>query len=230
MALTPTQKSSRLFKKLMGVSETSIDREFFEEPYLSLDEIWAQQNLIPNTAPVLSDGEISGVVQYYENKNMSVISGTADAFYLDILKDAIPFNYGDGSYNYILKNNLDEIIPFGQGDWIIDNISGVLYFYNGNSGNMPPKITFYKYVGTKGITVGTSLTPYTEVFIVDSTIISDGYIDLLNTPSTYDHLFIMYNGLILEEGVTEDFTVLVNRIIFNFTLDIDNKITVKYKY
>ena len=126
MALTTIQQSSRLFKKLMGVAETSTDRQFFEEPYLSVDIIWTQLNLIPNNAPVLADDEIDGIVQYHQNKVMTAVPGTTDAFYLSILQDAIPFNFGDGSYNYVLKNSSDVVIPFGQGDWVVDTTAGVL--------------------------------------------------------------------------------------------------------
>ena len=65
--------------------------------------------------------------------------------------DAIPFNFGDGSYNYTLKSNTDVSIAFGQGDWIVDPNVGVLTFYGTVPANMPPKITFYKYIGDKGV-------------------------------------------------------------------------------
>ena len=184
----------------------------------------------------LADDEIDGIVQYHQNKVMTAVPGTTDAFYLSILQDAIPFNFGDGSYNYVLKNSSDVVIPFGQGDWVVDTTAGVLYFYNGNPGSMPPKISFYRYIGTKGVTSSLSLVSTTEKFIVDSLILSNGYIDLANTPNISDHINVIYNGMILDEDTLYesisdgDYFISTNRITFNFDLDLDNKIIVKYKY
>ena len=82
---------------------------------------------------------------------MLPVAGIDNAFYLLDLKDAIPFNFGDGSYNYQLKNNLNDSIPFGLGDWIVDNDAGVVTFYSTVPPNMPPRITFCKYIGLKGL-------------------------------------------------------------------------------
>jgi len=164
MALTTNQRASNLFKKLMGVGETDINRAFFEEPYGYRPLEWVQKDLIPTTAPILNDGETLGIVQYFENKTMISVPGTTDAFYLADLVDSIPFNFGDGSYNYTLRDNSNNQIFFGQGDWVVDNATGLLYFYSGNPGNMPPKITFYKYIGKKGYGSGAGSVSYTTTF------------------------------------------------------------------
>jgi len=156
MALTTEQKASKLFKKLQGVAETSLLKQFFEEAYLGRTsifhdkQIWNQSDLIPVPAPSLTDGEIQGVVQYFEDLSLTPVPGLSNSFYHDNLKDAIPFNFGDGSYNYFLKDSTGTQIPFGMGDWIVDTEAGVLTFYSSVPANMPPQITFYKYVGTKG--------------------------------------------------------------------------------
>jgi hypothetical protein len=58
----------------------------------------------------------------------------------------------------LTKNDGTTIIPFGDGDWIVDNAAGVLRFYGtlptGVSAGSPPKISFFKYVGAKGVTSG----------------------------------------------------------------------------
>jgi hypothetical protein len=155
MSLTPDQKSSLLFKQAQGVSETSTTRDFFEEPKLGRPlvfaaQIWSQSGLIPTTAPALTDLQTLGVVKRYIDKTMTAISGIANSFYLEDLKDSIPFNFGDGSYNYQVKSSTGTTVNFGEGDWIVNNAAGTLTFYGSIPANMPPKISFYKYVGEKG--------------------------------------------------------------------------------
>ena len=167
MALTDSQKTSFVFKKAVSqVSETSTARDFFEEPYSGRDivlpsQVWNQASSIPNAAPTLSDGQSSGVVTRYIDKSMSAVAGASNAFYLAELVDAIPFNYGDGtSYLYGLKTSTGSTIPFGSGDWVVNNASGTLLFYgslpSGVDASNPPKISFYRYTGTKGVGSGGS--------------------------------------------------------------------------
>lgn len=157
MALTHEQQASRLFKSSMGSAETSTSREFFEEPKRSelqilASQIWRESDQIPTTAPTLNNGETSGVIKYVQDLTLIAIPGTTNSFYHDDLKDCIPFNFDlSGSYNYDLKDNLNNQIAFGQGNWIVDTSAGVLTFYSTVPGNMPPKISFYKYVGSKGV-------------------------------------------------------------------------------
>lgn len=166
MALNTTQQSTKLFKKLLGTTDTSSTKEFFNESILSKQyilpaQIWADAVSIPNTAPGGTDAQIIGVVQRFIDKpltQVNVSSGNPISFYHADLKDCIPFNYGDGSYNYVLKDSLNNIIAFGQGDWVVDTDAGVLMFYGSPTLNIPPKISFYKYVGTKGFPTGSTGT------------------------------------------------------------------------
>ena len=154
MALTSEQKTSRLFKKSVGAGETLTTRDFFEEPKLGKSailpsQIWTQAAEIPVPAPVLSNGQTQGVVQYHEKLTLTHVPGSlGKSFYSIDLVDGIPFNYGDGTYNYSLYTSGDVTIPFGQGDWLVDTESGLLTFYantlpSGVDANNPPKISFY---------------------------------------------------------------------------------------
>ncbi len=162
MALTASQQASRLFKKSFGSGETLTTRDFFEEPKLGRevifsDQIWSQSSLIPTTAPSLAPGASSGVVQYFEKETLSHISGSTNRSYFSSnLIDAISFNYGDGTYNYTLyKNDGTTVISFGDGDWLVDTSAGLLTFYgtlpSGVTSVLPPKLSFYKYIGSKGV-------------------------------------------------------------------------------
>lgn len=161
MAFNINDISSYLFKKLMGTSSTDVHRQFFEEPYLGRlpifsSDVWNQSDMIPNTVPLglTNDGDIQGVVEYKKDLILSAVPGAPGAFYSPLLIDAIPFNFGDGSYNYSIKNSIGQVISFGLGDWIVDGSSGVITFYGIVPPNMPPTITFYRYIGTKGVGSG----------------------------------------------------------------------------
>lgn len=194
MAITQQQIAERLYKKLIGVADTAYPlttRNFNEEPYASFykvlpDQIWAQADSIPSTAPVLADQATLGVVKYWEKLQLSGIAGTDDAFYSANLKNAIPFNYGDGSSYFYSLYASDSTTPiyFGDGDWIVDVESGVLTFYSTPSVTVdysnPPYITFYQYVGTTGLlsggtsSSGANLTVKDPVNVASTT--SDGNI------------------------------------------------------
>jgi hypothetical protein len=157
--LTTDQKVSNLFKKSVGKAETSTSRQFFEEPYASKafvlpSQVWNQGDLIPTTAPGGTDGQVTGVITRYIDKVLTVVAGAPNAWYHADLKDAIPFDFGDGSYNYAIKDSLNNNVAFGAGDWLLDTVAGILYFYGANPTNLPPKISFYKYSGTKGVGSG----------------------------------------------------------------------------
>lgn len=174
MALTASQIASRLFKKSNGAGETLVTRQFFEEPKLGRDliltnQIWSQSDLIPNSSPSLSPGGSSGVVQYFQKEALTHVAGSTNlSYYSSNLVDSIPFNYGDGTYNYTLyKNDGTTVIAFGDGDWLVDNTSGLLTFYgtlpSGVSSALPPKISFYRYIGTKGLGDGSGVGTITGI-------------------------------------------------------------------
>lgn len=166
MALTASQQASRLFKKSFGAGETLTSRDFFEEPKLGReiifsDQIWSQSSLIPTTAPSLASGASSGVVQYFQKETLTHLAGSNNrAYFSSNLIDAISFNFGDGTYNYSLyKNDGTTSIAFGDGDWLVDTAAGLLTFYgtlpSGVTSVLPPKISFYKYLGSKGVSTST---------------------------------------------------------------------------
>jgi hypothetical protein len=176
MALTDQQKASRLFKKSLGAGETIITRDFFEEPKLGKDsilpsQIWAQADQIPLVAPVLADSGTSGVVQFFSGLTLTFIAGSVKtaqdvSYYHPNLVNAIPFNYGTG-YNYALYKNNGTQIAFGDGDWLLDTSAGVLTWYGTVpslvSSALPPKISFYRYIGTTGITSSTTTSGITSL-------------------------------------------------------------------
>jgi hypothetical protein len=168
MALTSTQQAIKLFKKLMGVTDTVNPtsgvgaKEFFNESILSKQailpsQVWQDGSSLPSTAPVgMTNGQTIGVVKYYQDLSLTAIAGSTTAFNNVNLKNAIPFNYDPaGSYNYTLKDNSNNPIYFGNDDWVVDTDAGVLNFYGASlPANMPPKISFYQYVGRFGVGSG----------------------------------------------------------------------------
>ena len=159
MALTNTDIANILFKASVGKSSTNNAREFFEEPrdgrpIIFPEQVWNKAEDIPATAPTLSHEGEDGVVKYFEDVSLTAVPGVSNSFFSDDLIDAIPFNFGDGSYNYSVKDDSDNPIAFGQGDWIVDPNTGTLTFYGSVPANMPPKISFYKYIGDKGVGSG----------------------------------------------------------------------------
>jgi hypothetical protein len=75
-----------------------------------------------------------------------------------------------------------------------------------------------------------------ETFIVDSTIISNGYLPLTEDILPSEPHMINMNGLLLFEGSSEDFTIddVGNRIVFTSAqlslLTVNDKIQVTYMY
>lgn len=71
------------------------------------------------------------------------------------LRQIIPFDYGNGGYAQRLYKTDGSPVYFGEGQWLLDNFSGVLTFHGclptGVSAAAPPSITFYKYVGNIGL-------------------------------------------------------------------------------
>ena len=104
----------------------------------------------------------------YADGNYKTSSGTSSdtgsdlgssATYGRVLQDAIPFNIDPaGSYGHQLYRYDNSSIAFGAagGDWVIDTEGGIVTFYNWSSGlsineSNPPCVSFYRYVGTKGV-------------------------------------------------------------------------------
>lgn len=152
MALSITSLVNSLFKKGQSVSSTDDTRQFFEEPYIgrpavTLAQIWSESADVPSTAPGGIDGQTTGVVKRYIDAALTAVPGTSRSFHNPNLVNTIPFNFGDGSYNYGLKDSGGNAIAFGQGDWLWDCDTGTLTFYGTVPSNMPPTISCYTYVG-----------------------------------------------------------------------------------
>lgn len=129
----------------------------------TLDDVGAPlAGSLAGKTSMLADG---AMVRRYLKVALTAIPGTQENAYecaLDathgrVLQDAIPFNYdSNGSYLYtVYKNDGVTEIPFGSGSWLLDTESGVLTFYarenvTGVSAALPPKISFFRYVGQKG--------------------------------------------------------------------------------
>lgn len=169
MSITSAQQADALFKASLGVPNPKPLGQFFEQPGIAApvvlpDSIWAEAGLIPKIAPTLGNQETSGVVKKWVDLPLTLVAGSTQAYTDFNLKNIIPFNFGDGtSYNYTIKGSDNSAIPFGTNDWVLQN--NVLTFYAGISGLiMPPKITFYEYVGKLGLIVATTTPVYPSSF------------------------------------------------------------------
>jgi len=85
------------------------------------------------------------------------------------------------------------------------------------------------YANSIGVTTPTKIS---DSFDVDATIISNNYIDLSQNIDTSMHEFVFLNGVLLEEGSSNDYTYSGNRITFtsNVNLTLSDRIVVKYYY
>lgn len=158
---TTDQKSDLLFKKYLGKGSSGTSSLYFNEPFDGRSavfpvQIWQDQSLIP-----LSAAPVPNVVEQVTDLTLTQVPGQPFAFYSSQLRDAIPFNYDfSGSYVPVVRKNDNSIIAFGENDWVIDIETGMLTFYaglpSGVSEVLPPKVTFWKYIGPKGIPTGSA--------------------------------------------------------------------------
>ena len=87
------------------------------------------------------------------------VGDTGTGSYSKVTQDIVPFNFDIlGSYNVQLYKSDETEIPFGEtgGDWIPDKESGIITFYEydnitGVNAANPPLFSFYRYVGSKGL-------------------------------------------------------------------------------
>ena len=74
-------------------------------------------------------------------------------------------------------------------------------------------------------------TRTTERFELTNTDVTNGYIDITNTPAANEHLFVYLNGLLLDESSSGDFTINDKRITFTSgVIEAGDKVIVKYSY
>lgn len=161
MGLTLARKADINFKKSKGLASTKTTREYYEESYVGLpsimsSQIWTNDSLIPSTPPEgMIDGQVEGVIERRIRVGLSIIEGSDNSFYSETLKDAIdPQRFGI-DYAFLVEDSLNNIIPAGSGNFDVDCAAGVVTFDDDYViTNSPIKISFYRYVGTKGFTSG----------------------------------------------------------------------------
>ena len=72
-----------------------------------------------------------------------------------VIRNVIPFEFGNGGYNYNLFRADGSRIYFGEGKWQLDTFAGVLTFYgvvpNGINEQSPPLLSVCRYVGKIGL-------------------------------------------------------------------------------
>ena len=143
MALTTQDEASRLFKALMGVSETKITRDFFEEPIRTSpavlpSQVWQYGNWIPtgaSTDPIAIGGQpepaaLQAIQAMQTNGQVYTVQVDQDTP-VPLIKRWVKLRFTaiDAGTNGAFKlvdgsgNPIQNIIPFNFGD-------GVSYNYN----------------------------------------------------------------------------------------------------
>ena len=104
---------------------------------------------------VIINGENQDILQYYKEVPLTIISGTPNCYKnASLLKDIVGPQFGKG---YLFKIYIDgNTAPFGMGRPEFDVESGILKFndlvYANVIKDKSITISFYKYVGRKGMT------------------------------------------------------------------------------
>ena len=164
--ITNDQKANALFKKFQGKADTSPYLEFYEEPLKSSfivtpENFWIDTEYIPETAPLLEHNEVFSVtfengftlpvLRRYKDLWLDPVPGSAASFYHKDLADALPHDYKDGSFHYVLKDASGQELAYGLNSWVVDFQAGVLTFYDGvpEGAQAPFAISFYRYIGRK---------------------------------------------------------------------------------
>lgn len=184
--------------------------------------IWTDSNLIPSTPPVVSDP----LIQIYTDLSLVYEPGT-NSFSHPSFVDIIPPAAGIG-YKVVVKTYDDQIIP--------DNWRGMKIFYDCGkvdfegglteegslkvSATKPPKVSFYRYLGTKGSIAPVSVWEY--AIINDNTTT----INLSFVPNGIINFFV--NGLAVPNH--PDNYILVGSVITwtstEYTLDTGDTISI----
>ena len=122
----------------------------------------ARGKIVKYESSVIYFINISGyTIDFQENENIKSMADNFSATFSSfntslnrVLKDIIPITIGNGSYKIDLYDKNDENISHNDG-WFIDSYSGILTFFSTLPTNItttdPPKISFYKYIGKKGL-------------------------------------------------------------------------------
>lgn len=156
MALTQAQKAELAYKAIFGVGTTELNKLVTEEAYLGAirtyaSDIWSQDSLIPSTAPGMTDG----VLELIEDLELNPVPGVSGAYYHLSLKDAIPPGWDSvgGSYAWSFKDGDDNnaLIEVQSKDIAFIPGFSTIVLFGGDLSTPNLKVTFYKYVGTKGV-------------------------------------------------------------------------------
>lgn len=179
---TTNQKADLLFKKFLNKGSSNVG-EYYNEllsgrPSITPDQIWAKADQIP----IPSVQSNVALVDYIQDLELIPVPGAIGSFYSPLLRESIPFNFDpSGSYVPTFKKNDGTQIVFGQNDWVLDTDIGQVTFYSGLptgvSSTVPPKMTFWRYVGPKGALSGAQSKDFIS-----------GQID---TPSVDNHYYLI---------------------------------------
>jgi hypothetical protein len=164
----------------------------------------------------------SNIVRRFTKIKLEKISGTQRGYYCldqnnnNILKDALQFNVNkadDGTQPYLYKlytnsgvNSDEQILPNAAGgNWIFDVKNGVVNFPDTITGynvseSSPPYLTFYKYVGRKGLnqlstTDIVGLGDQTQNIQLEITELSGNILDISNNIYRKSLLDISFNQI-----------------------------------
>lgn len=200
-----------------------------------LTDIWTQSNQIPYNAPIIT----SGVVQIVTDLNLNYINNNkfSNISFIDI----IPPYFGDSiSYLIVVKTFNDIIIPstFYKINLECGYICFPEFINNGSvivDSTHPPKVSFYKYTGNKGI-INSSANTLELGFYPNSSL---PLIDLsINIPVPITKIVNLYvNGVFIDNNIIVNYTytpsaiaptILVWKGTAEYVLNITDIITIQY--
>lgn len=162
--MTASEKIDFLYAKFVSPNRTQTS--------VFNSQIWSQGDQIPDSLPLFdANNEYLGqsgetILRKYEHVKMNPVSGFPNAFSAPDVIDVVSYENGfDASYEYKFysrSSNGNYIpIPFGEGDYFFDHDTGILFFPNGRTRMYNPSglyISFIRYVGKKGINVGSQFS------------------------------------------------------------------------
>jgi hypothetical protein len=131
----------------------------------------------------MTNGSTVGVVKYYDKLLLQIVDGGTSVSFMSPSGETIDIITGKFGYSYIPKIfSNDGSKQLYYGDPLIDSETGIITFYNINATEVainagsPPRISFYKYVGTKGVGAVGNFLPITGGTITGNLIVSGGTI------------------------------------------------------
>jgi hypothetical protein len=141
-------------------------------------------------------------------------------------KTTIVARTNDGSIAYAVKNSLGTIVFE-----VLDN--GTIRIGDSNttiSKDVLGNMTFTDIIAGTRTLKQMSPTDIEEVFIVDATIVTNGYVTLSNTPISGAKFDVSIDGMAMSVGASDDYEVSGAVVTIHQTIEIGDKIMIKYKY